>query len=341
MATGRDFNAPDSPGAIPRGIEVLIKKAAVDPAFKKLLLEKRAGAADAIGLKLTAAEQAMLAAVPLSQLEGIVAHTRVAAKSRPAFLGYAAGAMLAALGAAVIVSHKKTPPPDVSTRDEDITRDMPVEKTIRLLEMPSTGIRPAIHDEKGYVVYVSGDGVNDKKRRMGYLQNKLKPVLAFARSEYYDYVAGDPDANEGNITVRFTVIAAGYVKNARIISDGTGSALLGYRILERISAWKIDPIDEGDVEVVYKFNFVPRRRYPSTGVVLAEAYPAVINIPEIIRASGSEGIPLLRMLERHGRNSAGITGIRPDDLSKRKNPSGRLQSPVKVSKPGATENGAE
>jgi hypothetical protein len=86
------------PRHIPRGVEVLIKKAAVDPAFKKLLFEKRAEAAEAIGLKLTAAEEAMLAAVPLPQLEGIIAHTRVATKFRPAFLGYAAGAMLAVVG---------------------------------------------------------------------------------------------------------------------------------------------------------------------------------------------------------------------------------------------------
>lgn len=86
------------PRHIPRGLEVLIKKAAVDPTFKKILFEKRAAAAEAIGLKLTGTEQAMLAAVPLPQLEGIIAHTRVSPGLRPAFLGYAAGAMLAALG---------------------------------------------------------------------------------------------------------------------------------------------------------------------------------------------------------------------------------------------------
>jgi hypothetical protein len=95
--------APPEPGAIPRhiprGLEVLIKKAAVDPAFKKVLFEKRAEAAKALGLKLTPAEEAMLAVVPLPQLEGIVAHTRVSPGLRPAFLGYAAGAMVAALAA--------------------------------------------------------------------------------------------------------------------------------------------------------------------------------------------------------------------------------------------------
>jgi hypothetical protein len=89
-------------GDIPRGVEVLIKKAAVDPAFKKVLLEKRAGAADAIALRLEPAEAAMIAAVPEAQLDAIVANTKVNASLRPAFLGYAAGVMLAALGTATL-----------------------------------------------------------------------------------------------------------------------------------------------------------------------------------------------------------------------------------------------
>jgi hypothetical protein len=88
------------PPDIPRGVEVLIKKAAVDPAFKKMLLEKRAGAADAIALTLSPAEEAMLEAVPEAQLRAIVANTKVSPSLRPVFLGCAAAAMLAALGAA-------------------------------------------------------------------------------------------------------------------------------------------------------------------------------------------------------------------------------------------------
>jgi hypothetical protein len=121
------------PGDVPRGVEVLIKKAAVDPAFKKMLLEKRAGAAEAIGLKLNAAEEAMLAAVPLPQLEAIVAHTRVAPKFRPAFLGYAAGAMLAVLGSATLLSDSevirndetKRPPAKFSPKNNAGKRRLP------------------------------------------------------------------------------------------------------------------------------------------------------------------------------------------------------------------------
>jgi len=135
------------PRRIPRGLEVLIKKAAVDPAFKKLLLEKRAGAAEAIGLKLTAAEETMLDAVPRAQLEAIVANTKVSPKLRPAFLGHAAVVMLAALGTVTvgcctkghapdIPDERPSGPPNVLDHSEETTKehekgDEPVTRGIR------------------------------------------------------------------------------------------------------------------------------------------------------------------------------------------------------------------
>ncbi len=83
---------------IPRGIEVLVKKASVDAAFRDTLLTKRAVAAAQIGLELNPAETAMLTAIPESQLIGIIQNTRVSPKARPVFMGYAAAAMLAAVG---------------------------------------------------------------------------------------------------------------------------------------------------------------------------------------------------------------------------------------------------
>lgn len=84
---------------IPQGVEVLVHKAAVDPAFRADLLERRAAAAEEIGLPLDATEAAMLAAVPAAQLETIIARTSVPEEHRRAFLGKAAAAMLAAIGA--------------------------------------------------------------------------------------------------------------------------------------------------------------------------------------------------------------------------------------------------
>ncbi len=95
MTSERDGAAGDG---IPRGIEVLVKKAAVDEEFKALLLRERAEAAEAIELDLDPAEAAMLNAIPASQLEAIIASTKVDEKVRPALLGRAAAVMIAALG---------------------------------------------------------------------------------------------------------------------------------------------------------------------------------------------------------------------------------------------------
>ncbi len=88
-------------GGIPRGIEVLVKKASVDDAFRALLLEKRAEAAAEIGLELDPAEAAMLNGIPAEQLEAIIARTRVRPAQRKVFLGRTATVMLAALGVMV------------------------------------------------------------------------------------------------------------------------------------------------------------------------------------------------------------------------------------------------
>jgi acyl carrier protein len=85
--------------AVPQGIEVLVRKAAVDPSFKMLLLERRAAAAAEIGLELTQPEAIMLSAVTGEQLSATIARTTVPLEHRRAFLGQAAAAMLAALGA--------------------------------------------------------------------------------------------------------------------------------------------------------------------------------------------------------------------------------------------------
>jgi hypothetical protein len=94
---GRPRQENAVPAGIPRGIEVLLKKASVDPDFRLLLLERRAEAARAIDLDLNPAERAMLQGIPQEQLEAIIARTTVEPEQRRAFLGRAAAVMLGAL----------------------------------------------------------------------------------------------------------------------------------------------------------------------------------------------------------------------------------------------------
>lgn len=101
---GRPPGSGQSLGNIPRGVEVLIKKASVDPAFRDLLLTHRAEAAKEIGLHLEPAEAMMLAAATREQLETVIARTNVPEAHRRVFLGKAAAAMLALLGVVAVGS---------------------------------------------------------------------------------------------------------------------------------------------------------------------------------------------------------------------------------------------
>jgi len=122
-------------GPIPRGIEVLVKKAAVDPAFRRLLLETRDAAAREIDLALEPAEAMMLKAAPREQLEAIIARTKVPPNVRSAFLGRAAGVMLVALGAGTLGCDREE-----GGEVAGIGPDRPLVE--RVEPPPSQGVRP-------------------------------------------------------------------------------------------------------------------------------------------------------------------------------------------------------
>lgn len=96
---GRPLGAGMIGGTGSYGIEILLKKAAVDAEFKALLLGKRAAAATEIeGLVLDPAEVAMLNSVPARQLEAIIAGTKVPEDTRRHLLGKVTVAALVAVG---------------------------------------------------------------------------------------------------------------------------------------------------------------------------------------------------------------------------------------------------
>jgi hypothetical protein len=142
---GRPPGSGRSTGAVPRGIEVLVKKAAVDAEFRELLFEQRGGAAGALGLELDPAEATMLSAIPREQLSQVVEQTRVPDEQRRVFLGQVAAAMLAVLGVSVagcgdgsglVTSLGARPDPPKS----DSTNKPPADKPG--IPPPSRGIRP-------------------------------------------------------------------------------------------------------------------------------------------------------------------------------------------------------
>jgi hypothetical protein len=129
---GRPPGSGRGHGDIPRGIEVLVKKASVDSTFRQELMEKRAGAARSIDLELTKPEIMMLNAAPEDQLAAVIDSTKVPERHHTVFLGTAAALMLAAIGVTVVGCNEipattgsaPDPPPEpgaaASTRPETI-----------------------------------------------------------------------------------------------------------------------------------------------------------------------------------------------------------------------------
>jgi hypothetical protein len=115
---GRPPGSGRSNGTVPRGIEVLVKKASVDAEFREVLFEQRGRAASAIALELDPAEASMLEAIPREQLAQIVEQTVVPLEQRRVFLGRVAAAMLAALGVAVVGCSKETEQPTTGVRPD-------------------------------------------------------------------------------------------------------------------------------------------------------------------------------------------------------------------------------
>ena len=108
---GRPPGSGRSNVTVPRGIEVLLKKAAVDAAFREMLVKDRRGAAAAIELQLDPAEEAMLEAIPTEQLRLIINQTSVPVEQRRVFLGRVAAAMVAAISAGLAGCRSNEPTP--------------------------------------------------------------------------------------------------------------------------------------------------------------------------------------------------------------------------------------
>jgi hypothetical protein len=144
---GRPPGSGKPVGDIPRGIEVLVKKASIDPEFRQRLLDQREAAAASIGLQLDPAEALMLRAAAPNQLEAIIAQTTVPTEHRRAFLGTAAAVMLAAIGVATpgcgpTVQGIRPAEPPQPEGEEETAPGEPVEGEPQEPGPATSGVRP-------------------------------------------------------------------------------------------------------------------------------------------------------------------------------------------------------
>jgi hypothetical protein len=91
---GRPPARPSISEDVPRGIEVLLRKAAVDGPFRERLLADFEGAARSIDLDLSAGERAVLGSVTPDALAAMIDRVEVPPEHRSIFKGRVAAAML-------------------------------------------------------------------------------------------------------------------------------------------------------------------------------------------------------------------------------------------------------
>jgi hypothetical protein len=110
-----------------RTIEVLLKKASVDPRFRERLLESPSAAAASLGLPLTPVEEAVLASVPRGELARMIERVRVPAEQRSVFRGVAAAAMLALVAGTAAMGCRPPPAAPSAARPPALERNEPIE----------------------------------------------------------------------------------------------------------------------------------------------------------------------------------------------------------------------
>lgn len=165
---------------IPRGLELLIKKASVDPDFKRELLSKKEKLVGEMNLPLDESEKAMLACVPVGHLEKMIEATQVPAAQRKALAGGSAAAMFALLTQLTFapVAGRAETPENRRTANEQV-QVPPLNQTAVLL----TGIRPDETPEKIDESQASENGDTEDKEMP--LPQVLPPVV----DEYDDHLA--------------------------------------------------------------------------------------------------------------------------------------------------------
>lgn len=89
---------------VPVGLQTLLRMAAVDPAFRQELVQRRAEVATVAGVTLTRSEQAVLAALPDDQLRQMAAQLPPPPPKRRAFLRQTAATAVVLLGGAALAA---------------------------------------------------------------------------------------------------------------------------------------------------------------------------------------------------------------------------------------------
>jgi len=242
----------------PRGIEILVKKASVDGAFRRHLLKERSGAAARIGMELDPAEAAVLDAIPEGQLIAIIEKTKVAPLLRPNFMGYAAAAMLAAVGLTGIGWAGKPDEPvllerylnELQMRNEDVEEQKePI--IIGCIEHEYTiKINKSVSAIGADLRAILGDDAEDETRTKEAIHVIVEPRLDSLLDYHTREIEKNPDFPSGSLTTCFRITPDGKTTDIEILDEGQGRGELKRAIIRDIRGWRFEPA-KGEVYVIY------------------------------------------------------------------------------------------
>jgi TonB family protein len=103
---------------------------------------------------------------------------------------------------------------------------------------------------------IEGAASSNAKRDMTVINDIVAAHKTSIRMSYERYLKSAPGLG-GKITIRFTIDATGSVSKVDIIENTTGNKSLEDEIIRKVSMWKFDEINEGEVTVTYPFLFQP------------------------------------------------------------------------------------
>lgn len=139
---GRPQASRSMRGDIPRGLEILVKRAAIDIAFKSALLTKRDKIAEELDIPLDPSEKAMLACIPAEHLEKMIQATEVPPAQHKLLAKGTTAAMLALLAQLTFapVPGRAEAPPKINIRTATSRSENDELAVVK-------GIRPDIENE--------------------------------------------------------------------------------------------------------------------------------------------------------------------------------------------------
>lgn len=143
---GRPAGKRDPGVEIPRTLEILVKKASLDPVFLQKLVDERSGLADEHSLPLDTSERYMLDMIPEAQLRTMAAHARVPESQKSMLKTSSIGALVALIAQFTLSPIPARPEVETGIRPDKpnsvITLEEPSASSLDDTYESTRGIRP-------------------------------------------------------------------------------------------------------------------------------------------------------------------------------------------------------